>query len=143
MKAIIKLFIVAAICLTSCDKNSYVYYIVEGRIIDKYTKEPVKDIMVSFNKYDIIPSRDSQKTQKYSPVEHDGLSDANGEFRVLEKYSTSLLYIYGSYRNESGLYKDTIIPIDFSNIPLSGKPSKNYKGDYILNIGDIELGKIN
>jgi hypothetical protein len=143
MKRIINFFIViviATICLTACEKSYH--YIVEGRLIDKITREPVEGIMVSFNKYDIIHPRDGQKAQKMTPIGKEGWSNENGEFCTLETYSTSFLYIYGFSSNENGLYKDTTILVDFSNVPLSGKPSKNYKGSYVLNIGDIELGKI-
>jgi len=129
---------VAVFCLTSCHKEPDALYIVEGRVIDKITKEPVKDIMVSFNKYDIIYPIDKQKIQKTSPIGQEGWSDENGLFSTLEKYNTSILYIYDYY----GIYKDTAISVDFSNISLSGTPTKNYKGDYVLNIGDIELEKI-
>ena len=141
MNYIIKFFFAAAsviFCLTACDK--YYCYIVEGRVIDKVTKEPVKDIMVSFYKYDIIhPPRIEPKIQKTSPMGYEGWSDANGNFRTLETNSTSLLYIYGYY----GGYKDTIISVDFSNATLSESLYKNYKGDYLLNVGDIELEKLN
>ncbi len=142
MKRFIKFFIIVLltiICLTACEKSYH--YIVEGRLVDKITKEPVEGIMVSFNKYDIIYSKSEQKAQKKSPIGESGWSDENGKFRTLETYNTSLLYIYGYLSNESGLYKDTIISIDFSNVTLSGAPSKNYKGDYVLDVGDIELGK--
>ena len=150
MKRIIKLFIlvvIATIFLIACNKESYVHYIVEGRIIDKMTKEPVEGIMVSFHKYDIIHPKGGQKVLKNSPVGHEGWSDENGGFNtlisILETYSPSLLYIYGYSSNDNGLYKDTTISVDFSNVPLSGTPSKNYKGDYVLDIGDIELEKMN
>jgi len=150
----IKFFIViavATICLTACEKETYVHDIVKGRIIDKITREPVKDVMVDFNKCDDIMYRpnDSQKSEKrhkYSPIRYEGWSDENGEFRTIghrlekDNIPPSLLYVYGYYGNS--LYKDTTILVDFSNVPLSGKPSKNYKGEYILNIGDIELEKI-
>jgi len=140
MKHFIKFFMVTAFaifCFTACD--NYYCYIVEGRIIDKITKEPVADIMVSFYKYDIIhPPRIEQKIQKTSPSGQEGWSDANGNFRTLENRSTSFLYVYGYY----GGYKDTIISVDFSNVTLSKSLYKNYKGDYVLNIGDIELEKI-
>jgi len=143
MKYFINFFIVTAvilICLTACDKSYH--YIVEGRLIDKTTREPVENIMVSFNKYDIIEPKGGQKIKK-SPIGGPEWSNENGEFRTLEIYSTSLLYIYGYSSNVNGLYKDTTISVDFSQVSLSGKPHKNYKGDYVLNIGDIELEKIN
>ena len=131
--------VIAFFCLIACDKYNYEQYIVEGRIIDRNTREPVEYIIISFHKYDILnPPKNVQKIQKREPIGHDGLSDANGKFNVLEKYSTSLLYIYDYY----GVYKDTIISVDFSNITLSGTPHRYYKGDYILNIGDVELEKI-
>ena len=146
MRRIIKILIVpsiAIICLTACDKEVYVHYKVEGRIIDKITKEPIRDIMVAYYEHDLPNPEDREKKQKRSPIGHDGWSDENGKFdvlsRILDKYSYSLLYIYDCYGNG---YKDTIISIDFSNVPLSGTPSKNYKGNYVLNIGDIELEKI-
>jgi hypothetical protein len=126
-----------AFIFSSCNKDPYFHYVVEGRVIDKTTKEPVKDIMVSSVRYDILRSQ-PKNSQKVSPPENDGWSDANGEFRTYRPFTYSLIYIYDY---ENGLYKDTIISVDFSNVPLSGKPSKNYKGDYILNIGDIELEK--
>jgi len=148
--------LVGLFATTSCEKNPYVYCIVEGRIIDKITKEPVGDVLVDFNKYDIIqpPSNKDniEKMHKLSPVREFGesWSDANGEFRTfvrvfLEAPYPSLIYIYGIYgycANDSSSYKDTIISVNFSNVPLSGTPSKNYKGDYVLHIGDIELEKI-
>jgi len=141
MKRIITIFIVAAaiICLTACEKNSYEIYIIEGRVVDKITKEPVKDIYVCFHRCDIIhpPSTDGQKPKKTSPIGGGDYSLANGEFRTLETSSTSLLYFYDYY----GVYKDISISVDFSNVPLSGTPHKNYKGDYVLNVGDIELEK--
>ena len=151
MKRIITPFMVVAItiiCLFSCNKETYAEFVVEGRIIDKITKEPVKDIMVDFHKYDIIHppynAEDVQKIQRKSPIGYAGWSNENGEFCTLERFSDKsnhlLLYVYGKYGNGGNvLYKDTTISVDFSNVPLSGKPSKNYKGDYVLNIGDIEL----
>jgi hypothetical protein len=136
MKHIIKLFIaiiVVSICLTACDKEPYTYYVVRGRMIDKITREPVSGIFVSFSMYDIVHPQDS----KNSPPETDSWSDENGEFRTLDRFSHSLLYVYGY-----GAYKDTTISVDFSNVSLSGTPYKNYKGDYILYIEDVELEKI-
>lgn len=130
--------IAAIICSTACDKEDYYYYIVEGRVIDKATKEPIEDILVSYYRYDNLSSE--QKKQKTSPIEYDGRSDADGLFQALDKYSFAQLHFYSYY---NGLYKDTIISIDFSNVTLSGTAHKKYKGDYILQIGDIELEKIN
>ena len=151
MKRISTFFIVAALAtigLTSCNKETYVCYIAEGRVIDKTTGEPVQNIMVSFHVYDIIHSKDEQEKRKPSSIDYegyDGSSNENGEFntliRISEEYHPSLLYIYG---NENGLYKDTVISVDFSKVPLSGTPNKKdkYKGDYVLNIGDVALEKI-
>jgi len=130
----------ASTCFISCEKD-YAYYIVEGRLIDKTTKEPLKDILVAFNKYDIIHPK-GESTQRKMPVGGPEYSDTNGEFRTFEQYSTSLLYIYAYSSYENSLYKDTTISVDFSQVPLSGNPHKKYKGDYVLNIGDIELEKI-
>lgn len=142
MKAIIKLLLVAIVCLTACNKDSYTY-IIEGRIIDKITKEPVSGILVSFFKYDTIPSTKA-KIQKYSPREYEDWSDENGKFNASSNpcyppYTPSTIYFY----DNNGIYKDTIIRVDFSNVSLSGTPAKNYKGDFVLNIGDIELEKMN
>ena len=130
--------------LSSCNKEIYADYIVEGRIVNKNTKEPVKNIMVDFHKYDIIHSPSNK--HKYSPIKSEDWSDENGKFRssvrVLVESSPSMLYIYGSY-GDDGLYKDTTVSIDFSTVTLSGKPARNYKGEYILLVGDIELEKIN
>jgi len=142
MKRITRLFIVAVVVatfLTACDKEPYFNYIVEGKVIDIVTNEPVSNIMVSLLRYDYLLSS-AKNTQKLSPPEYDGLSDINGEFRAFRTVPSSLIYFYGY---ENGLYKDTTISIDFSNVQLSGKPHKNYKGDYILNIGNILLEKIN
>jgi len=144
MKRIIKLFIVAIvtiICIFACDEGEpYFNYIVKGRVIDKVTKEPLNEIMFSSYERDLTNSEDGQKRQKMSPPEYGyGWSNPNGEFHILNILAPALIYIYDYYG--SG-YKDTIISVDFSNVSLSGKPRRNYKGDYVLNIGDIELEKM-
>jgi len=144
MKHIIVFFIavaIATICLTAC-KEPYAWYIVEGRLIDKTTKEPVKGILVSLVEYNITHQESGQKTQKKEQSVGSEYSNTNGEFRTFDTYSPPLLYIYGYSSYENSLYRDTIIQVDFSNVPLSGKPSGNYQGDYVLNIGDIELEKV-
>jgi (2Fe-2S) ferredoxin len=138
MKYIVKLFIVTSIvtiCLTACNKDPYMYYIAEGRIIDKITREPVEGIMVSSYRYDNLLS-----SERHSPPEYDTWSDTNGKFIMSQKHLYSQLYFYGYY---NGLYTDTIISVDFSTVTLSGTPHKNYKGDYILYIEDVELEKTN
>jgi len=130
---------------SSCDKETYVRYIVNGRVIDKNTKEPIESILFSFNKYNLPNPEDRPKKPKKSPLEYDGWSYTDGEFRVISDvrlplvYINPLVYIYDYY----GIgYKDTTISVDFSQVPLTGEPHKKYKGDYVLNIGDIELEKI-
>ena len=132
---------VAIFCLIACDKGEpYFNYIVKGRVIDKLTKEPVRDILLSSYERDLPNSKDGQKRQKMSENPHGYCpSGPNGEFHILNRFATSLIYIYDF---ENSLYKDTTISVDFSNVPLSGKPSRNYKGEYVLNIGDIELEKM-
>ena len=125
----------------SCDKETYIDYVVKGKIIDKNTKEPVSNILVSFARYDNLLSQ-GKNAQKLSPPEYDGWSDENGKFRAIaHRYAESepplLFYIYGE-----GLYENKTISVDFSNLTLTGKPYKNYKGEYTLQIGDIELKKI-
>jgi len=137
---IFSLFAIAS--FYACEKETYVDYTVEGKIIDKNTKEPVGNIFISFAIYDnFLPQ--GGKTQKYSPIEYDGRTDENGKFRAIshrleESAIPSLFYIYGY-----GLYEDRTISVDFSNTVLTGKPSRKWKGEYILSIGDIELEKIN
>ena len=153
MKSIVKrffgiftVFVITTICLTSCDNYYSADYIVRGRVIDKITGEPVENILVSSHKYDTIPPRDGHIIQsKRTPPLPYSWSHANGEFSVWGYNAPfSSIYIYGYSSNENGLYKDTVISVDFSNVPLSGKPSREfkYKGDYVLNIGDIALEKI-
>jgi len=143
MKNIIKFFAFAAImtlCLNACERNvPYSNYVVEGRVIDKITKEPIEGILVSFNIYD-LPSPNSQIViTRLSPPEYDGWSDENGNFRAFYTQPRSSVYFY----DYNGLYKDTAIFIDFKDVPLSDRPYRNYKGSYVLNMGDVELEKIN
>ena len=144
---LIKFFVVAlamVLCLNACDKNKnephYFYYVVEGRVIDNVTKEPVKDILVSFNEHSLPSPEDRQRVKsRLSPPDYDGWSDAKGNFRAFYNLRLSAIYFYDY---ENGLYKDTIISIDFRDVPLSGTPSGNYKGSYVLNMGDVELERI-
>jgi hypothetical protein len=143
MKNIFNIFAVVILCLVSC-KATYTDYIVEGRIIDKSTKEPVSDIFVSLGVMHELPETEGkQNIHKTSPIEPYRLSDANGDFRIVVTFCPSVLCINERYYgNENSLYKDTTISIDFSNVLLSGTPHRNYKGDYVLNVGDIELERI-
>ena len=149
------LSVFAATFFCSCDKETYTYYSVEGRIIDKITKEAVGNIMVSYHKYDISHYQNENNSRpnnayKTSPPEYDQWSNLNGEFRMIapffNEYCPSQLYIYdvyGSLDFEDVIYRDTIISIDFSKAIFSGTPTKKYKGEYTLNIGDIEIEKKN
>ena len=145
MKNFTKIFvvaIVAALCFAACHRNTtpYTCYIVEGRIIDKMTKEPVKGIDVTVYK-PILPNQEDKQNVKFklSPIEHGGSSDANGNFQVLDTHYYGILYF--AYYND--LYKDTTIVVDFSNVTKTGTPSGNYKGEYVLDIGDIEVEREN
>jgi len=144
MKNIIKIFVVAIIatlCLISCDRNKYPYvnYVVEGRVIDKITKEPIKDILVSIHIRELPNLDDSQRVIfKLSPPPDSWLSDKKGEFSTSSSYISPIYF----YDYENGLYKDTIIFVDFRGVSLSGIPNGNYRGSYVLNIGDVELEKI-
>jgi len=63
-----------------------------------------------------------------------------------DEYYPPQLHIYDGYGSEGFndvIYRDTTISIDFSKASLSGTPTKKYKGEYNLNIGDIEIEKMN
>jgi len=124
-------------CLTTC-VQPYFEYIVEGKVIDKITKEPIEDIVV-------LPVSLNQKERqsiicKSSPIGEYGRSNENGFFTVRDRYSYGILHFRDA--RENLLYKDTTIFVDFKDVPLSDTPSGKYKGKYVLNIGDVELEKI-
>jgi len=146
MKYIINFFVVAVVvvlCQSACSNRNndpYFKYVVEGRVIDNVTKEPIENIIVSFNKHYLTTSEERQKVKyRLSPPNYDGRSDAKGNFCAFDNLWRTPLYFYDY---ENGLYKDTAISVDFRDIPLSGIPDGNYKGTYVLNIGDVELEKI-
>ena len=149
MKYIIKFFTIAAVAtiiLTACENNikPYSYYRVEGRVIDKLTGEPVENIFVSRHQFrkPILPNQKDRQNIMYkvSPIGNDGWSNENGNFWVRDRYSYGILYFYDARVNV--LYKDTAIIVNFKDVPLSGEPSGSYKGEYVLNIGDVELERI-
>ena len=82
------------IFLIACKKDYYYYYKVEGKTLDKETKESVSGILVSFFKYDTISSTKA-KIQKYSPREYEDWSDENGKFN--QKYIDALYSIFYSF----------------------------------------------
>jgi len=128
--------VITIFCLSTCVVQPYSYYIVEGKVIDKITKEPIENIIVSVHK-PILPNQKEKQSiiYKTSPIGDDGWSDENGYFWVRDIYSYGILYFYDT--RENVLYKDTAILVDFKDVPLSGEPSGSYKGDYVLNIGDV------
>jgi len=146
MKHITKFYAVAAIAilLSACNSKHnepHFNYVVKGRVIDKVTQEPIKDILVSFEQYHLPNPEDRQRT-RLSPPEYDSWSDEKGNFRAFHIQWRTPLYFYDYYGYENGFYKDTTISVDFKDVPLSGIPHGNYKGSYVLNIGDVELEKI-
>jgi len=127
-------------CLTTC-VQPYFYYRVEGRVVDKITKEPIKDIVVAGRVYVSPNQKDKQSIiLKTSPIGDIGWSNENGYFWVRDIYSYGILDFYDT--RENALYKDTTIFVDFKDVPLSDTPNGKYRGEYVLNIGDVELERI-
>jgi len=156
MRKIVKIFVVAIIatmCFTACGGDiysvdaPYASYNVVGKIIDKETKEPVKDVIVvlyldlftpRYNVLKVFPNANSW-------------SNANGEFQVYENFTLdlvktkndSLSVSFTRWYDEGVSYKDTIIWADFKNAVFENSEYKNYVGNYILDMGEIELERIN
>jgi len=137
--------IIATLCFSACEISGdgpCADYIVYGKVIDKQTKEPVEGVRVSFFLHDKLP-----------PPEYDGWSDSNGEFKAYSHYTinsmqsvnknTVQIYFYCE-GVEGNLYKDAMTWANFANVTLTSEnhTNKNHKGYYSLNIGEIELEKI-
>ena len=157
MKNITELVVIAVIailCFAACGDggsywldDSYASYNAVGKVIDKETKEPIKDIIVVMYLGQITP----QSFFRFSQNEAANcLSDENGEFQVYENFTSasvdtrndSLSVFFLNSRYKSAFYKDTVIWVDFKNATFHNQPYKDYMGYYTLEMGEIELEKI-
>ena len=146
--------IIATLCFASCDNagnlydESYASYTVEGRIIDKITKEPVEEVLVVLNLN--LPISE-ENILNLPPPPCQCWSDENGKFQAYEYFtlfsvkekneSLPVAFLNGRYHRDA-LHKDTIIWVNFQNAPFYKHSKKNYKGYYTLQMGEIELERI-
>jgi len=158
MKNFTKIFavaIIAILCFTACrigrDEFNvpYATYHINGKVIDKETKEPIEEVMVVL--YLNLPTPKQSILKTSPPPPKQGWSRANGEFEAYEYFTLSSMrerndsvpvaFLNGRY-NITASHKDTIIWVDFKNAKFTGDSYRNWKGSYELNMGEVELEKL-
>ena len=159
MRKIVKFFVVAIIailCFAACGGDTYsvdvpyASYNVVGKIIDKETKEPVKDVMVILQLD--LPTLQKSKGRLSMPTPKEGWSDADGYFQAYDFFTLASVaakndslyvsFLNGKYNNKDVFYKDTIVKVDIKDAIFYNHKDKNYRGYYSLEMGEIELEKI-
>ncbi|MDR1864327.1 MAG: radical SAM-associated putative lipoprotein [Bacteroidales bacterium] len=160
MKQIIKktnavlAFLLGLFGFYGCEKGSIEYgtphadYTVKGKIIDKATKKSIKGVRVVFE-----PARPiymyGVPVTGYNPKS--AVSDDGGNYKLTESSLNALIpnipdlqqqevYFLDVDGEENGLYRDTMIVVDFAQAEKTKKQNNWYEGEYTVS-KDIELQK--
>ncbi len=123
-------------------------YTVKGKVIEKDSKTPIKGIRVGFSYFPQIIAMYGIIQTDYRTYNAD-TTDTSGEYNLSEHFyigeiqgDTIPVYIQDIDGAENGLYRDTVINVDFENAVKSGKAKNWYSGEYTVEL-DIELNKEN
>ncbi|MDR1610573.1 MAG: radical SAM-associated putative lipoprotein [Candidatus Symbiothrix sp.] len=133
---------------TNCDDVKYgreeygtptADYTVKGAVVDKKTGKPIPGIRVAYSPdgamlmYGVTPTPYKEKASV--------TTNAKGEYKLTEKSSfEEILPVYVSDidGDQNGLYRDTVLTVNFKDAVRSGKPQGWYVGEYTVNM-DVEL----
>lgn len=117
-------------------------YTVKGSVVDKATQKPVKGIRVGYGslfqvEYGVIPT-------DYRYLSAADTTDVNGEYELsgntfpINENETLPVYVNDIDGAENGLYRDTVLQVDFEDAEQKKKSKGWYKGEFVKTI-KIEL----
>ena len=119
-------------------------YTVKGTVVNKEDSKPVKGIRIGYGyypgpicMYGVLPA-------PYTQLAAD-TSDTTGDYKLTQEFyagdiheNETPVYIQDIDGNENGLFRDTVININFDNATRSGKRTDWYEGELTIEF-DIEL----
>jgi putative lipoprotein (rSAM/lipoprotein system) len=122
-------------------------YTLKGKITDKANAKPIKGIRVGYGKiYEGPITMYGVAPLPYRTYLAD-TTNMEGEYKLSDNFSVSEIpadeipvYVQDIDGNENGLYRDTVLQVNFENAKQSGKQKGWYNGEYSLDI-NIELNK--
>jgi putative lipoprotein (rSAM/lipoprotein system) len=135
---------------SGCDKDTlpeygtpHADYTVKGKVTDNVTKQPLKGISFSY-----IP-QGPYLMYGPPPASYEyksAVSDDKGGYKLtdglwpLSDDNSANLYIADIDGEDNGLYRDTIVAVNFDEAERTQKPNGWYEGEFTVN-KDIELKK--
>ena len=120
-------------------------YTVKGKITDNVTKKPIKGIMVRYEEPRAVAMYGTISTT-YQPKS--AVSEDNGDYKLTESSINSYIpnlpdskqevYFYDIDGEENGLYRDTVVVVDFKEAEQTKKGKSWYRGEFTVT-ENIEL----
>ncbi|HRZ96948.1 MAG TPA: radical SAM-associated putative lipoprotein [Paludibacter sp.] len=121
-------------------------YNLKGKVVDKANAKPIKGIRIGFSPYPKAVLMYGVMPMEYRNYAAD-TTDTKGEYNFTQKFYAGDIpegdipvYVEDIDGNENGLYRDTVINVNFEDATRSGKQKNWYDGKLTLN-ADIELTK--
>lgn len=123
-------------------------YTLKGTIVDKVNSKPIKGVRIGYSHY-------PKAVLMYGvmPVEYRNYAaaadttDTKGEYDFTQKFYAGEIpegeipvYVEDIDGEENGLYRDTVLNVNFDNAVRSGKRKNWYDGEYTLDL-KIELNQ--
>ncbi|MEA4935818.1 MAG: radical SAM-associated putative lipoprotein [Paludibacter sp.] len=119
-------------------------YTVKGKVVNKEDLKPIKGIRIGYGlypgpvlMYGVIPA-------PYTQLAADS-SNITGDYKLTQKFyagdipeNETPVYVQDVDGNENGLFRDTVINVNFDNATRSGKRTDWYEGELSIEL-DIEL----
>jgi len=121
-------------------------YTLKGKVIDKADAKPIKGIRVCYSQYPYVVAEYGVMPVPYRELAA-VITNDQGEYKLTDKFyigevqeDSVPVYVQDIDGTENGLYRDTVLYVDFEDAELSGKAGNWYSGELTIE-KDIELNK--
>jgi len=122
-------------------------YNLKGKVVDKADAKPIKGIRIGYYRGYNNPANLYRVSRDPNLRFNADTTDIKGEYNFTQNSAIpailddeTTVYVVDINGNENGLYRDTVINVNFENAVKSGKTKNWYVGKLTLNV-DIELTK--
>jgi len=119
-------------------------YSVKGKVVNKEDSKPVKGIRVGYRPFPEMALMYGVLPVPYKPLAAD-TTNVNGEYDFTGNFTLgdiseddTPIYVQDIDGDENGLFRDTVINVNFENAVRTGKKTDWYDGELTVNL-DVEL----
>lgn len=119
-------------------------YSVKGKVVNKEDSKPVEGIRIGYGNYPGPICMYGVLPVAYTPLAAD-TTNVNGEYDFTGNFTLgdiseddTPIYVQDIDGDENGLFRDTVINVNFENAVRTGKKTDWYDGELTVNL-DVEL----